>query len=223
MKALRTTVRDETGTALLLAIVLATVLGVVGAVVALTARMEVMIAGAFHQARGALYAADGAFARALLDLSTAAEWNSALAGTPSSFAHGDPHQRIDVPGVGSVLLCCGFGSVSAAVQQAATGGRTWGTNTPRWNLYGWGPASAWLAEGALTSPYYVAVWIADDAADGDGDPSADTNHTLEVYAIALGPGGGRRAVRAVIVRPLDPSGKAVIPGVQVVSWHETRW
>ena len=223
MNALPTTGRDETGTALLLAIVLATVLGVVGAVVALTARVELMIAGAFHQATGALYAADGACARALLDLSSAAEWNSALAGTPSSFTHGDPHQRVDLPGGGSAQLCCGFGSVSAAVQHAATEGHTWGDNTPRWILYGWGPASAWLPEGALASPYYVAVWIADDAADGDGDPSKDMNHTLEVYAIALGPAGGRRAVRAVIARPMDPAGKPVIPGVRLMSWQETRW
>lgn len=223
MTAVRTLRAEETGAALLVAIVLATALGAVAAVVALTARMEVFIGGAFHQATAALYAADGALARAFVDLSSAAEWTSALAGTPSSFAHGDPQQRVDVPGVGGMLLCCGAGSLSAAVQHAANGGRTWGDNTPRWVLYAWGPASAWVVDGTLRAPYYVAVWIADDVADGDGDPASDANDTVDVYAIALGPGGGRRAVRATVVRPRDPGGKPVFPGVRLLSWHETRW
>lgn len=223
MSAARHTLAEETGAALLLAIVLATVLGAVAAVIALTARMEVLIGGSFHQARAALYAADGALSRALVDLSSSSEWGSALAGVPSSFTHGDSQQRVDVPGVGSMLLCCGTGSLSGAVQQSANGGRSWGDNTPRWVLYGWGPASSWLAGGALQSPLYVAVWIADDETDGDGDPASDANDTLDVYAIALGPGGGRRAVRARVARPRDPDGKPLFPGVRLMSWHESRW
>jgi Tfp pilus assembly protein PilX len=223
MSATRHRLADETGTALLLAIVLTIVLGAVAAVIALTARMEVLLSGAFHQASAALYAADGALSRALVDLSSASDWTSALAGVPSSFTHGDPQQRVDVGGGGSMLLCCGAGSLAAAVQHVANGNRTWGDNTPRWVLYGWGPASAWLEADAIRSPYYVAVWIADDVADGDGDPASDANDTVDLYAMALGPGGGRRAVRATAVRPLDPDGKPRFPGVRLMSWHESRW
>ena len=223
MSERRLIVGDEAGTALLMAIVLSTMLGMIAAVVALTAHMEVLIAGVFHQGKGALYAADGALARALLDLSAAPEWSSALAGSPSSFAHGDPQRAIDVAGSGPVVLCCGAGSLTAVVQQATDRGRTWGDNTPRWTLYAWGPASAWLSDGVLRNPFYVAVWVADDPADGDADPAVDANQVAQVYASALGPGGGRRAVRALVARPRDSEGNPVVPGVQLLSWQLSQW
>ncbi len=81
---------DERGTALLLALGLTAILGAIAAVVAVTARAETLIAGRFHQAREAHYAAEGALARALQDLASAPEWDSALAGAASSFRDGDP-------------------------------------------------------------------------------------------------------------------------------------
>jgi hypothetical protein len=36
-------------------------------------------------------------------------------------------------------------------------------------------------------PWYIAVWIADDRADIDGDPSVDSNGLLSVHATAYGP------------------------------------
>ena len=214
--------RDESGIALILAIALATILGVLGAAVALTAQMETLVAGRFEQGRELAYAADGALALALAELRST-DWAPALGGAPSSFTDGDPATVRRVEGIGAVALCCGGGSLTAAVQQAATGGRAWGANTPRWTLYAWGPVASWLPANAIRAPFYVAVWVADDPSDGDGDPAADTNQTIELYAVALGPGGGRRGTRALAVRPLDGAGNPLPRGIRLLSWHETRW
>lgn len=214
---------DERGTALLLALGLTAILGAIAAVVAVTVRGETLIAGRFHQAREAHYAAEGALARALQDLASAPEWDSALAGAPSSFRDGDPATPLGVTGSDRYLLCCGAGSVSASVQRAGNGGLSWGADTPQWRLYAWGPVRSWLSAGVLHTPFYVAVWVADDPSDGDGDAFSDANGVVALYSIALGPGGGRRAVRAVVGRPRDGAGAPLDRGVQTLSWHETRW
>ena len=214
--------RQERGTALLLAIVISTILGVLASVIALTARMETLVAGGVEQGQALRYAADGALALAIADLGPA-DWTGVLAGVPSSFAVGDPGIAQAFPGLGTIRLCCGGDSLTVAVQRAANGGKNWGANTPQWRLYGWGPVAAWLPPGETRAPFYAAVWVADDAADGDGDPAADANGTIAVYAAAMGPGGGRRAVRAVLARPVDPLGKPRVRGVRIVAWHETQW
>ena len=214
--------RNESGTALILAIALATILGMLGAAVALTARMETLVAGRFEQGRELAYAADGALAMALADLAST-EWTPALAGTPSSFTDGDRTTARRIDGIGAVALCCGGGSLTAAVQQAANAGRSWGADTPRWTLYAWGPVASWLGAGTIRAPFYVAVWVADDPADGDGDPVADSNHVVALYTVALGPAGGRRGIRALAARPLDGGGEPLAKGIRLLSWHETRW
>src|SRR5688572_23998222 len=123
---------DERGTALLLALGLTAILGAIAAVVAGTARAETLIAGRFHQAREAHYAAEGALARALQDLASAPEWDSALAGAASSFRDGDPANLREVTGADRYVLCCGPGSVSASIRQAGNGGLSWGADTPQW-------------------------------------------------------------------------------------------
>lgn len=214
---------DQRGTALLLALGLIAILGAIAAVVAVTARTESLLAGRFHQAREAHYVAEGGLARALKDLAAASEWHSALAGTPSSFRDGDPGTPREITGADRYRLCCGVGSVSAAVQQAGNGGLSWGADTPHWQLYAWGPVSSWLPAGVLHSPFYVAVWVADDPSDGDGDPFTDANGVVALYSIALGPAGGRRAVRALVGRPRDPDGIPLGTGIELLSSEQTRW
>jgi hypothetical protein len=69
----------------------------------------------------------------------------------------------------------------------------------------------------------VAVWLADDPADGDGNPAVDSNQALAVFAVAVGPDGGRRAVRALVARPAGEHGEPLETGVRLVSVHATRW
>ena len=212
---------DERGAALLLAIVLVTILGVLASVIALTALTETLVSGRVEQVQALRYAADGALTLALADLSVA-DWTAALGGAPSTFTDGNPATVRQIPGLDPLQLCCGANTLSAAVLQAANAGRGWGLDTPQWRLYVWGPVSAWLDAGVIQAPFYVAVWIADDPADGDGDPVTDANGTIALYAAAIGPRGGRRAARALIARP-TAAGIPPLRGVRIVAWHETQW
>ena len=214
--------RDERGAALLLAIILSTILGLLASVVALTARAETLIAGRVAHGQVLRYAADGALELAIADLS-GSDWNAALGGGVSSFTVGDPRQLLAIPGIAPLHLCCGAGSLTPVIEHAANGAKSWGGDTPQWHLYAWGPADSWLQPGQIRAAIYVAVWIADDASDGDGNPAADANGTIGLYAAALGPGDGRRAVRALLARPVDPLGKPRLRGVRIVAWHETQW
>ena len=214
--------RNESGIALILAIALATILGVLAAAVALTAQMETLVSGRFEQGRELAYAADGALAMAFAELGST-DWTPALGGVVSSFTDGDPATARRIPGIGTVTLCCAAGSLTVGVEQAANAGRAWGANTPRWTLYAWGPVASWLPGDAIRAPFYSAVWIADDPADGDGNPAVDSNQVIDLYTVVLGPGGGRRSLRALAARPLDGDNEPLARGIRLLSWHETRW
>ena len=71
-----------------------------------------------------------------------------------------------------------------------------------WRLYEFGSLPQLVPDGS-GAPLYVAAWVADDAADGDGDPLADRNGILAVRGLALG-WGDTRAVTAVSIRKTGP-------------------
>ena len=80
-----------------------------------------------------------------------------------------------------------------------------GSGDPQiWRLYEFGPLSRVVPD-ASVPPLFVAAWVADDPADGDGDPLTDSNGILAVRAEALGPANSR-AVTAVSIR------KTALPG-----------
>jgi hypothetical protein len=47
---------------------------------------------------------------------------------------------------------------------------------------------------------YIAVWVADDPAETDGNPLADGNGTLTLHAEAYGPNGSRKVVEVTVAR-----------------------
>jgi hypothetical protein len=215
--------REERGAALLLAIALVLILLAIGAAVSIASRTETLIAASFRQAREAVYAAEGAVALAVRDLDGIADWSMVLSGAvTSSFTDGAAIGPRTLPGGGAVVLCCGPSSLTGEVQQRAHAGRSWGADTPRWQIFAWGPASGWLPAGRIQSAIYVVVWAADDPADGDGNPSADSNGIIELHTHALGPGGGRRVVAVLVQRPPPGAGPAP-PGLRMLSWRDRRW
>jgi hypothetical protein len=211
---------SERGSALLLAMIVVLMLAAAAAAAALTARMESMLSLGFKQSQEALFAAEGALARAIQDLSPLTDWTPVLSGASSTFMAGAPTGPKQLPGGDAVVLCCGGGSVSDEVQLRAHAGATHGANTPQWRLYAWGPVSTWLAAGSY-NPFYIAVWVADDVEDDDGNPSIDTNGMIVVHAIALGPNRARRAIQATIRHALLSNGTPTA-GVTVVSSRESR-
>jgi hypothetical protein len=46
----------------------------------------------------------------------------------------------------------------------------------------------------------VAVWVADDRADTDGDPDRDSNGMIAVRAVAFGPGDASAALELTLAR-----------------------
>jgi hypothetical protein len=217
------TVRDETGSALLMGLVLALLVTAVGAAVAVASRTETMIASHFHQSRELLYAAEGAVALTIRELDAIADWDTVLSGAASStFTDGASIGVRTLPGGITVVLCCGPGSLSADVQSRAHAGMSWGADTPQWQIFAWGPVQNWLPPGRLHSAAYVVAWVADDPGDADGDPLADSNNRVDVHAQALGVAGGRRVVQATVERP-SGAGSPPPPGLRIVSWRDLRW
>jgi hypothetical protein len=213
-------VNDDRGAALIMAIALLLLLTAIAGAVAVASRTEVLIVGNVRQGREALYGAEGAAALVVRDLGLAADWNTVLTGAAaSSFTDGASIGLRTLPGGDTVVLCCGAGSLTDEVQRRAHGGRSWGGDTPVWQIFAWGPVNAWLPAGRLDSPLYLVAWIADDPDDGDGNPYVDTNGFLELHVHALGPRGGRRVVEAIVERPAGGS----LADTRVRGWRDVRW
>jgi hypothetical protein len=57
-----------------------------------------------------------------------------------------------------------------------------------------------LPANEIDSPMYVAVWVADDPAEDDGNPATDGNGTLTLHAEAYGPSGTRKVIEVTVAR-----------------------
>lgn len=181
----------QEGAALLLAIVLLLVFGTVIATLLPLAVTERRLAVAAREAAECRAAAAAAVAYAAADLQATSDWDAVLSGSASAGLATGARRLV----LGDRLL--DLDARAATFPQLEPG--HWGANTPRWVPYAWGPAAD-LAPGALVSPATIAVWVADDERDGDGDPRRDSNGRLRLRGEAFGPVHGNRAVVATIVR-----------------------
>jgi hypothetical protein len=216
--------QNDRGSALLTAILIVVLLAALAPVATVGPRIETLVSGHFRQAQESLHIAEGAAALVTHDLAAIADWTSVLStGATAAFADGSPTGPRVLPGGDTVTLCCGPGSLSDGVQQRAYGGVDWGADTPVWRLFAWGPAASWLPAGRIDGRSYVAVWIADDPHDGDGDPWRDSNRTLALHAQAFAAGGGRRVVETLLWRPMNIATGTPSAGVRNVFWREIRW
>jgi hypothetical protein len=211
----------EGGSAVFLALILVVLLAAVGAVALLAGQSETLLSASFRQGHEALYVADGALNRALKDLTDLPDWTPILSGVAtSSFVDGPATGTKPLPAGGTALLCCGGTSLTGELQLRGNGAGDWGADTPQWQVYSWGPAALWLTGTRIDSVFYVVVWAADDTSDGDGNPARDSNGSIVLVALSIGPRGAHRAVQALVQRV--PAGGG--PGrVRVLSWSESRW
>lgn len=219
----RPRITDERGAALLTAILIVVLFAAIAAAVTVATRVETLVASNFRQASETLHAAEGMAALAVHELSSIPDWTLVLSGgATANFVDGTSTGSRQLPGGDVVSLCCGSGTVSDDVQQRAFGGQDWGPDTPRWQMFAWGPADRWLGAGRIDSVVYGVVWVADDPHDGDGDAAVDTNHTLAIHAEAFGAAGGRRVVEVLVTRPILPGGGRSA-GVRSLFWRDIRW
>jgi len=197
---------DERGVALIIALMAMMLLTALGAAVVMVSNTETHIAGNYRNSQEALYAADAAVERVVQDLLLVPRWNDILNGTSQSgFVDGAMTSAKALPGGGHVTLCCGTNTATGQLQSETDTLNQWGANNPQWKLFAWGPLGDMLPNNVIDSPMYVAVWVADDPADGtggaiDGDPLADVNGTLTLHAEAIGPSGTRKVVEVTVAR-----------------------
>ncbi len=198
----RSRLADQTGTALVIALMSMMLLTALGAAVVMVSRSETAIANNYRNSQEALYAADAAVERVVQDLLMVPRWNDILAGSvTSSFSDGSP-TNVSMPGGGRINLV----NATAALQTQTDSADLWGANDPQWRLFAWGPISQLLNASPIDSPMYVAVWVADDPADGpsvgtaDGNPLLDANGTLTIRAEAYGPAGTRKVIEVTVAR-----------------------
>lgn len=206
MQRLRVRLSNEEGSALIIALMAMMLLTALGAAVVMVSTSETRIAGNYRDSQEALYAADAAVERVVQDLLLVPRWNDILNGTTqSSFTIGSSTSAITLPTGGTVTLCCGSSTATGQLQADTNALNLWGANNPQWKLFAWGPLSEMLPNYQIDSLMFVAVWVADDPADGtggvmDGDPLSDVNGTLTLHAEALGPKGTRKVIEVTVAR-----------------------
>ena len=204
----------ERGVALLhVVLFLAMVTAAAGGAAAM-ARIEVYVSQFQRGERDAAYAAHAMIAATLQELDRAANWDSVLAGgARAAFADGPSTVPRQIPGGGTVSVCCGAGSMTARARAA---------NGVMWEPYGWQSLAALLTVSDATRQYVVS-WVADDPGDNDGNTVADSNDRIAVRAEAGSPLGTRKAYELLVERAAqDPASGARPPGLRILSWHEVR-
>jgi Tfp pilus assembly protein PilX len=216
---------DERGIALVVALLVMTLLTALGMALMLTSQTETLISANYRDSMEGEYVADAGIERVMDDVLTVPDWNTLLAttdgvtaGVTSGFHDTAPSSPITLPDGRTVDLakatyminCAKTTVCSDTDMNTSTMDRPWGANNPRYRLYAWGAVNDLIPTGTVNSPYYVAVWIADDPTENDGDPSKDggtptdgsgTNPgsgVLTIRAEAFGPNGAHHVIEATI-------------------------
>lgn len=206
-------IRNERGISLLIALMSTLLLTALGMGLILVTMTETMISANFRDGGEALYAADAGVERVMQDLLTVPDWNRILSGSlQSSFIDGAPSgtrtlpdgSTIDLSAATNMLNCAKTTTCSVDEMNAWTLERPYKTNNPRWQLYAYSPLSEVIDTGTVLSAMYVAVWIADDPAENDGDPTMDGGGPgagiLLMRAESYGPAGSHSVIEVTIAR-----------------------
>jgi hypothetical protein len=218
----------EQGVAIVMALVAIAMVAAIAVLMLVTSSSEMLIAGAFHDQRPGLYAAEAIAARVVDELWAAADWNALLngGGVSPMFADGAPVGSRSLPGGGAIDLqqvvnvanCQKVSACTMAEMDAVTRKRPWGGRNPYWKLYAYGPLSNLVPASDRAAPWYVVLMVADDPLQAD--------NLIAVRAEAFGPRNGHAAVELLLARPpAENSGDNAIDSpaaVTVASWREVR-
>ena len=214
-RRIRLQAASEHGAALLVALISTMLIGALGLALVLTTGTETAISSNFGNDIEALYAAEAALERALSDLGASPDWNLVLSGiVTSSFIDGPSAGRrtladgraLDLTEATNLLNCGKVTTCSQGEMDAQSPGRHSGANNARWQLYAHGPLAALPSPSggrAIDSSMYLAVWVADDQMEDDGNPLVDGEVGLSrgagvvaVRAEAFGVGSSHKAIRS---------------------------
>ena len=196
-----------------------------GALLPLASTETAVAANHRPRATQAFYAAEAALEWAVQELQTVGSLDAVLTGRVRSTVWAATAE-LRLPD-GSVL---DLRQATAELERVG-GGASHAGQGLRWRLYAHGPLRAILPSDPSNGLLFIAVWVADDSAETDGDPLRDTNDTLVVHAAAVGPALAQRAVQATLSRPLtmespaQDEGGSLVPGLRRLaarSWRLVR-
>lgn len=223
---MRARLHDERGVALIIALLSMLLMTALGMALVVNTTTETMITANYRDSVEGMYAADAGIERTMQDLLTVPDWDTVLSTTDgvrsavtSSFVTGNlspmmaDGRVLDLAKATAAINCPHVIPVPTACSESQmdeyTAERPWGKNNPRFRLYAYGPVSDFVPTGTINSPFYVAVWVADDPAETDDDPSQDGktgpednpgSGVIQLRADAFGPGGSRRVVEMTIAK-----------------------
>ena len=201
---------DSRGVALIVTLLaLLVLMALTGALMPLTSS-ETAVAANHRLALQMLYAAEAVLERAISELETVPSWDDVLAGRRRSPIWNNQTALRLADGAALDL------EAETALLERAGAGRSRAGRGLRWRLYGHGALDTVLPRDPSGRLLRTAVWVADDPADGDGDPLRDANGAVLLHAAAIGPALAQRAVQATVSRP-NPD----LPPV-VTSWTIVR-
>ena len=209
---------QDGGSALLSALMVVTLLTMVGSVLALTTVTETLISANYRTARGTLYAADAGLERAMADLRVSANWSLVLKPPPANLTSGFNDGAAAPRGPdGTTLDLTKLTELQQADSDARYGKAGPDPNRPAWRLFAHADLTRLRPADIPSAMAYVTVWVADDPAEQDDDPSRDSNGVLLLHAEAFGAVGARSQVEATVQRA-----QSAERTVHVVSWRHIR-
>jgi hypothetical protein len=198
----------------MLALVTTVLLGTLGGGLVTISNTESAIATNFRDAAETLYAAESGAEHVVRELQQSAAWTDWLSGiSASTLTDGTLTPTLASNRVVSLT------AMTSALQSESDAAAAWGPNNPRWQLAAHAPLSQ-LTTGGAPVPTYLAVWVADDPAEFDGDATRDTNGILMLRARALGRSSASRSVELIVAR--HATGGTGATGVRVLSWRVVR-
>jgi hypothetical protein len=203
----------ERGSATIIALLIMILLAAVGAALVVVTTTETLLSAGYRSAQEASHGAEAAAERALHDLAITPDWSTVLASPPGNVVSTFNDRATAPRGPdGRALDLAALTAERQRESDVRSGPSAFGADSPQWRLYAHAPIEHLLPSGRFVLPVYLVVWVADDVADGDGDPATDANGRVVVHAEAFGTGAARRSVQASIGRSTD--------GVlQVLGWH----
>ena len=208
--------RGEAGSALLVVLLASSLLAALGLALAALGSVETVIASNQRAGSQLAYAAEAAADAVLVDLLTIANWSDTLSGVASSSLHGH-----SVPPVGPGEPPMTLAQLTLAVQSEFDAQGSWGANHPQWRLFGHGWLSELAPMATVDSDEFIAVFVADDMAENDGNPLVDSNRRVQIAATAMTARGSHRSI-AMTVEQTSSVTSTGIPGVRVLTRKEIR-
>lgn len=191
--------------ALLAAVTATALLTALGLAIALLGMGESILAGHERTARALRHASHAGVQLAAADLRVLPTWSAALAAGGVPQVSGSEGRFMDAsltpaaPWGGTIDLRGMTDDIQASSDAFSRG------DAQVWRLFECGPLERGVP-GMQAGPWYVAVWVADDRADSDGDPLIDTNGVLALRAVAIGPDGALAATDVSVMRATGPGG-----------------